>query len=243
MDSIAKRYEERNTVSMELTRRAFEFVDTKDVPFIFNTANYFSFGYSPDELPDNYYTSIQGMYDRQVGQFAIVGLGERHELADDLMGLAEGDAPADEVLGQDRRVEITPFGGFDQAIAVERRVSDDGGGDLERGLERVVRAEQVDLVLLQIAVVGLGQSLGQGEHPGQGGMDSAHLTPDELADVGVLLLRHHGGAGAKGVGDGDEAELLDVGGRTRDRHRTRSTARRPKLHGYVADGPSEADHG
>ena len=69
MNSVARQYEARDTESMELTRRAFEFEDTKDIPFVFNTANYFSFGYSPDELPDDYYTSIQAMYDRQIGQF------------------------------------------------------------------------------------------------------------------------------------------------------------------------------
>ena len=69
MGTVQDLYKDRNTESMELTRRAFEFRDTKDVPFIFNTANYFSFGYAPEELPDDYYTSPQAMLDRQTRQF------------------------------------------------------------------------------------------------------------------------------------------------------------------------------
>ena len=69
MDKVQKQYESRNNESMELTRRAFEFSDTPDIPFIFNTANYFSFGYSPDDIPDDYYTSSAGMYKHQISQF------------------------------------------------------------------------------------------------------------------------------------------------------------------------------
>lgn len=72
MDTVKRKFKERNAESMELTRRAFEFEDMKEVPFVFNTANYFSFGYSPDELPADYYTSIEAMYRRQIAQF------ERH---------------------------------------------------------------------------------------------------------------------------------------------------------------------
>jgi uroporphyrinogen-III decarboxylase len=54
---------------MSLIKDAFNFKDTIDVPFIFNTANYFSFGYSPEEIPEDYYTNPASMYRRQVEQF------------------------------------------------------------------------------------------------------------------------------------------------------------------------------
>lgn len=69
MDNIYEMYEERNRTSMQLVKNAFEFKESKDVPFIFNTANYFSFGYPPEELPADYYTSIESMYKRQIAQF------------------------------------------------------------------------------------------------------------------------------------------------------------------------------
>ncbi len=69
MDSVKKTYEAQNAESMELIKGAFEFKDMKDIPFVFNMSNYFSFGYSPEELPDDYYTSPEVMYKRQISQF------------------------------------------------------------------------------------------------------------------------------------------------------------------------------
>jgi uroporphyrinogen-III decarboxylase len=69
MDSLADKYKQRNKISMELTNAAFEWKDSKDIPFIFNTANYFSFGYSRDELPKDYYETPEAMYRRQIQQF------------------------------------------------------------------------------------------------------------------------------------------------------------------------------
>ena len=69
MDKIKELYEKRDAASKELIRRAFEFQEPKEVPFVFNTANYFSFGYSPEELPEDYYTDPAAMYKRQIGQF------------------------------------------------------------------------------------------------------------------------------------------------------------------------------
>lgn len=69
MDIIQELYKQRNSVSMELIKDAFQFKDMEDIPFIFNTANYFSFGYRPEEIPDDYYTNPASMYARQVEQF------------------------------------------------------------------------------------------------------------------------------------------------------------------------------
>jgi uroporphyrinogen-III decarboxylase len=69
MDNLQSKYQKRNEKSMELVNNAFSFKEAKEVPFIFNTANYFSFGYPEEELPEDYYTSIESMYNRQIEQF------------------------------------------------------------------------------------------------------------------------------------------------------------------------------
>jgi len=69
MESLVKKYESRNEESKYLTKKAFEYKNMKDIPFIFNTANYFSFGYPPDEIPDDYYNTPEAMYKRQNEQF------------------------------------------------------------------------------------------------------------------------------------------------------------------------------
>lgn len=78
MDTVSGLYRERNEKSMQRIRDAFNFRDTGDTPFIFNTANYFSFGYPPGEIPDDYYTSPKAMLKRQIAQFL-----NHHSLIDD----------------------------------------------------------------------------------------------------------------------------------------------------------------
>lgn len=78
MDNIAELYQKRNDYTLQLLDDAYNFRDVKDIPFLFNTANYFSFGYPPEEVPVDYYTSRESQYNNQIGQF------ERHyELIDD----------------------------------------------------------------------------------------------------------------------------------------------------------------
>ena len=69
MDKVPSLYADRNSRSMDLIKRAFDFEEPKEVPFIFNTSNYFSFGYPPEELPEDYYITPASMYERQVRQF------------------------------------------------------------------------------------------------------------------------------------------------------------------------------
>jgi len=78
MDRIPELYEKRNEYTMQLVEDAFNFKEGKDTPFLFNTANYFSFGYKPEDVPEDYYTDPQSQYENQIRQF------ERHyELIDD----------------------------------------------------------------------------------------------------------------------------------------------------------------
>ena len=69
MDRISQLYKKRNLESMKLIKDAFNFRVSKDTPFIFNTANYFSFGYATDEIPDDYYTDPKVMMEKQIAQF------------------------------------------------------------------------------------------------------------------------------------------------------------------------------
>jgi uroporphyrinogen-III decarboxylase len=77
-DKIDELYAERNERSKSLIKDAFEFKTDKSAPYIINTANYFLFGYSPDEIPEDYCQNPSTMYERQIGQF------QRHfDLVDD----------------------------------------------------------------------------------------------------------------------------------------------------------------
>ncbi len=82
-----------------------------------------------------------------------------------------------------------------------------GGSDPQHGLQGVHRVEERLLVLLHVGVVGQGQALHDGEHGHQVAVETARLAPDQLGDVGILLLGHDRRAGGERVGELDEAEL------------------------------------
>ena len=67
MDTIEKLYSDRAGESKSRIADTFRF-QNMSVPFVINTANYFSFGYG-NELPEDYYTSSESMYERQIEQF------------------------------------------------------------------------------------------------------------------------------------------------------------------------------
>ena len=118
------------------------------------------------------------------------------ERADAAVRVAEGHAQLDELLGEVGRHQRRIGGGFGHAVAADLHRADHRGVDREDRLDGVDRVEDRDLVLLQIAVVGERQTLAQGEERGQRAVDPRGLAAGELADVGVLLLRHQTRAGA-----------------------------------------------
>jgi hypothetical protein len=73
--------------------------------------------------------------------------------------------------------------------------------------DRVVRAEDDPLVLLQVAVVADGQALEDRHQREQIAIHVPAPPADQLEHVRVPLLRHHRAAGRVPVGDLDEAEL------------------------------------
>ena len=114
----------------------------------------------------------------------------------------------DQVFHQGRGVEeplVEPRG---DPVGAERRAVDDDGGQLQAGLDRVEGVEERLLVLLEVAVVGQGQPLDQDQQRGQVADHAGGPAPDQLQDVGVLLLGHDAAAGADRVGQRQEGELL-----------------------------------
>ena len=69
MDNIEKLYAERNAVSKDLFKKAFNGELDDAFPYVINNANYFVFGEKPELIPDNYFQDPAVMYDRQVRQF------------------------------------------------------------------------------------------------------------------------------------------------------------------------------
>ena len=69
MDQIQELYRDRNKVSKDLFRRAFDGGLTDAFPFVVNNANYFVFGEEPELIPDGYFQDPEVMYRRQIGQF------------------------------------------------------------------------------------------------------------------------------------------------------------------------------
>ena len=133
--------------------------------------------------------------------------GVADELADGLVCLAERQAFADEVVGEvgGERVVLGRGGGSTRGVDGDAR--EHRGHDFERRQERRFGVEERGLVLLQIAVIGEGQAFQRNEHADEGADGAAGAAARELGDVGVLLLRHDAGAGGKGIGQRDEAEL------------------------------------
>src|SRR6185503_11822464 len=88
-----------------------------------------------------------------VGQVAVVHLAPHHQVPDDLVRLAERDAPADQVLGQVGGESEAGGGAAAQPVRVDPQRRDQpghGGQDQEQGVDRV---EDRLLVLLQVPVV------------------------------------------------------------------------------------------
>ena len=83
----------------------------------------------------------------------------------------------------------------------------EGGEDGEDAGEGVGYVEDVLLAFLEVFVVGEGQAFDERGEGGGGAEQAGGFAAGEFGEVGVLLLRHRGGAGGEGFGEVDEAEL------------------------------------
>jgi len=75
--------------------------------------------------------------------------------------------------------------------------------DLKHGNHRVHRIEQRLLILLQVLIVRTREAFEGGDEASGVAQDATSLPPQEFEGVGVLFLRHEGGAGRVGVGESD----------------------------------------
>src|SRR5215831_7612287 len=134
-------------------------------------------------------------------------LAVSHQLADLLMGLAEGPSSRDQLLGRVGRQEHRVRGRFGEALSIEHEVAGENGRGLER-LERVLhRREQRHLVLLEVSVVGEREGLDDGCQADEGPERASGPAAKQLRDVRVLLLRHQARSSRNLVGQRDESEL------------------------------------
>ena len=131
-----------------------------------------------------------------------------YDLARDRVGIAEGNALLGEVVGNVGRRREALACGLEHGVGVEGHLLEHGVEDGNAVEHRLFGVEERLLVLLQILVVGKGERLERREEARKVADDPPALAADEFGDVGILLLRHDGGARRVGVGDLPEAELV-----------------------------------
>ena len=134
-------------------------------------------------------------------------LAVEHELAHHAVRVAEGHA----LLGQ----VVSHVGGGGKAAArlvkhyvrVDRHGLQHAGGNLHAVRQRLGRIHRTLLALLEVLVVRQRKRLHRGQKRHEVAVDAAALAARELGKVGVLLLRHDGGAGGVAVGQRHKAKL------------------------------------
>ena len=144
---------------------------------------------------------------RQLGEWLVLGDGVADQVADDAVRLAEGDAAADQQVGDLGRGEHLVAGGGLDPLAVELDPAQHALGHLEAGLDGVDRVEERLLVLLHVLAVGQRQRVHHAEQGLVGGGDARALGAQQLGRVGVLLLRHDRRARGERLVELAEAEL------------------------------------
>ena len=145
---------------------------------------------------------------RQVLELLAGLLARKHHVADDRVGLAEGHALAHEVISQVGGGHEAAQAAGTHVVAVDAHGAHHARAHVQGVRHGVGCVEDWLLVLLHVLVVGQRDALHGGEQAHQVAVDAARLAARELGEVGVLLLRHDGGAGGVGVVHCDEAELV-----------------------------------
>eukprot|EP00754_Rhynchopus_humris_P039960 Rhum_TRINITY_DN23031_c0_g1::Rhum_TRINITY_DN23031_c0_g1_i1::g.176954::m.176954 len=137
---------------------------------------------------------------------AALCLGHAHQLADDVVRVAEGQSLADQVVGHVRRKHVDGQRRL-QLVLVDRHRLDHAREHLQAQLHGVRRVEHALLVLLHVLVVRRRQPLHHHEDRHQRPDHAPRLAPQELHRVRVLLLRHQRRARRVAVRERDELEL------------------------------------
>ena len=101
--------------------------------------------------------------DRELVEWLAPFFGEGDHGTDDVMGLAEGHAFADEVIGEVGGEQQRIRGGGPAGIGTGGGMVEHGGSETHAGADGVGGVEHPLFVLLKIPVVGHGQPLQQGQ--------------------------------------------------------------------------------
>ena len=121
--------------------------------------------------------------------------GQRHDGANDVMGLPKGNAFAHEIVSEIRGEQCGVARGRLAGSAVYFRVFQHRGSKAHGRAHRIDGIEQALFVFLQIAIVGHRQALEQGQQRNQIADNTAGFATREFGDVRIFLLRHQGRAG------------------------------------------------
>ena len=166
---------------------------------------------------------------------------EADGVADDLVGLAEGHALVGEIGGGGHRVKVAGFGGALHNTEAELERAGEVGEDAEQAGEGVGDVEDLFLAFLEVFVVGEWEAFYQCRECRGGSQQPGGFAAGELGEVGVLLLRHRGGAGGEGLGEFDEVEFRggvegDLFGEARDVQAERGGGLREVEHEVAVGG-------
>ncbi len=124
------------------------------------------------------------------------------------VGLPEGQPLLGQVVGGIGGVGKAPGGSLRHIFLLHLHGGQEGGKDGQTVLNGIYRIEEGFLVLLQVLVVGQGQTLHGGEKGDQVSVNPSCLTPDEFRHIGVLFLGHDAAAGGKGIVQLDKGKFL-----------------------------------
>ncbi len=129
-----------------------------------------------------------------------------HCARDDFVGFAERHAFFHQIVGEIGRRGIALRRGATHRLFVDADATNHVSVDPQGRTQGVHGVKQRFLVFLVVLVVGERLTLHERQKPHQMAIDAPGLAADEFRHIRIFLLRHHRRAGAKPVGQPDEAE-------------------------------------
>src|SRR5690606_2635196 len=130
-----------------------------------------------------------------------------HQGANNVVRFAKRHAFKDQIVRQIGRADVPLQECSFKSRLVEGACREGTGQGSKRQASIASRSEYWLFVLLKFAPVAKAEAFFPGVERGYMANEPGRLTPDQLSDVRVFLLRHHAGAGRISVGKGNEPEL------------------------------------
>ncbi len=124
-----------------------------------------------------------------------------------MVGIAEGHPAGDELEGAVGREDAGFVKGGAAGVGIDAELVGHQFHDAQGGAGDAEAFHVEFLGVLEVAVVAAGHGLEDDVGCGGVALDEAGFCADELEDVGVVLLRHNGGAGAEFARKGEVTEL------------------------------------